>query len=118
MTEVDDAEAQGRKDADKELSKAAWGLVWNRKTPFFATFGLAVVFSVRAFVCNYEAPYPEELNFEWYGEHCGPGHGTGGEAVDELDEACRRHDEAYRKAKKTPELHETPLVGESPMSTP
>jgi len=106
------------READKTLAKRAWQLVWNRKTPFFATFGVAVVFSVRALVCGYAEPYPSGLDFEWYGEHCGPGHGTGGVAVDELDEACQRHDEAYKKAKNPSELHETPTAGDSPMPTP
>jgi len=94
----DSSRAEQLREADRTLAKRAWQLVWNRKTPVFATLGVAVVFTVRAFACQYEEPYPAELDFKWYGNHCGPGHGTAGDAVDELDEACRRHDEAYRRA--------------------
>lgn len=92
------------READLSLAKRAWQLVWNRKTPLLATLGVAIVFTVRAFTCSYEDPYPAGLDFEWYGEHCGPGHGNPDrEPVDELDEACRRHDEVYLRAQ---EIHE------------
>lgn len=97
MTE--DAADQKRK-ADATLARKAWSLAWNKKTPIWATVGVAFVFTLRVWVCEYEDPYPNGLNFEWYGEHCGPGHGTGGEVIDELDEACKRHDEAYKKARE------------------
>lgn len=96
MTEETKEEAL--RESDKTLARSAWSLVWNRKTPFFATFGVAVVFSVRAFACDYSEAVPEGLDFEWYGEHCGPGHGDPDkEAIDELDEACKRHDAVYRE---------------------
>jgi len=97
MTKVDQKEADERKEADKELSKTAWRLVWNRKTPFFATFLLAVTFSVRVFVCDYTEEVPKGLDFEWYGEHCGPGHRSDNAPIDELDAACKRHDDAYKQ---------------------
>lgn len=84
------------RNADISLASRAWQLIWNRKTPFVATLGVALVFTIRVFVCQYDKPYPSELDFEWYGEHCGPGHGDPNrEPIDELDEACRRHDAAY-----------------------
>ena len=36
------------------------------------------------------------LKFPRHGNWCGPGHG-GGDTVDALDEACKRHDECYEK---------------------
>jgi hypothetical protein len=99
MTEVSQEEAEERQESDRTLAKTARGLLWSRKTPFFATFGVAVVFSIRTFACDYTETYPEGLDFEWYGEHCGPGHGDPDkEAIDELDEACKRHDAAYKQA--------------------
>jgi len=101
MTEtLDEVEATERKNADKELSKTAWSLVWNRKTPFFTTALLALTFSVRTFVCDYTEDVPETLDFKWYGEHCGPGHKSDNAPIDELDAACQRHDEAYKKEEK------------------
>ena len=96
---AEDGQAEIKREADRSLAKKAWDLVWNRKTPFLATLGVAIVFSVRAWACDYTETYPKGLDFEWYGNHCGPGHGTGGDAVDELDAACKRHDEAYRDAR-------------------
>jgi hypothetical protein len=87
-------------ESDKTLAKTAWSLLWSRKTPILATLGVALTFTIRTFTCSYEdSSVPENLDFEWYGEHCGPGHGTDGEAIDELDAACKRHDAEYRKAK-------------------
>jgi hypothetical protein len=60
VTEIDQEEAKERKDADKELSKTAWKLVWNRKTPFFATGLLALTFSIR--VAVYRCPECHKLN--------------------------------------------------------
>ena len=78
------------------MAKSAWALVWNLKTPLWATLGVAIIFSVRVAFCSYEVAVPGGLDFEWYGEHCGPGHGDPDkEAIDELDEACKRHDAAY-----------------------
>ena len=36
------------------------------------------------------------FRFPVHGNWCGPGHG-GGDPVDALDEACKRHDECYKK---------------------
>jgi len=58
-----------------------------------------VVFSVRVFVCDYTEAVPKGFDFQWYGNHCGPGHGgpdVG--AKDELDAACKRHDAVYKHA--------------------
>jgi hypothetical protein len=101
VTEIDQEEAKERKDADKELSKTAWKLVWNRKTPFFATGLLALTFSIRVAVCDYTEAVPEGLDFKWYGEHCGPGHKSDNIPIDELDAACQRHDKAYEQEEKT-----------------
>lgn len=38
----------------------------------------------------------EGLTFSLYGNWCGPGHG-GGEAIDGLDECCRKHDRCYEE---------------------
>lgn len=101
MTEISPEEAEKLKESDKQLASTAKKLLWSRKTPFFATFGVAVVFSIRVFACDYTEPVPEALDFEWYGEHCGPGHGDPTkEADDALDAACKRHDAAYRAVKE------------------
>ena len=96
---MENKKAEDLKKADKALAKKAWALVWNRKTPFFATLGIAIVFTLRPFLCEYEKPFPAGLSFKWYGEYCGPGYGgSGAQAVDELDEACQEHDNAYEQA--------------------
>lgn len=101
-----DSPEQQKKEADRRLAQRAWSLAWSRKTPIWAGLGVAVVFLFRAFVCDYEDTSAEDLDFKWYGEHCGPGHGDPNrEPVDELDEECRRHDEVYQRAseaKKSP----------------
>jgi hypothetical protein len=89
-------EVETKREADKVLVRDAWALLWRRKAPLWAALGIVVVFTVRVVVCSYEDPIAEGLDFEWYGNHCGPGHGTGDTVIDELDEACRRHDEAYK----------------------
>ena len=94
-------EEEARREADETLATRAWALVWNRKTPIWATLGVAVVFTIRVYACSSPDPYPDKLDFEWYGEHCGPGHGDPDrEPVDELDAACKRHDEAYRQSRE------------------
>ena len=108
-------EAEAKREADKTLAQKSWALVWNRKTPLWATLGVAIVFTVRAAVCSYDIPVPDGLDFDWYGEHCGPGHGDPDkEAIDELDEACKRHDEAYKKARE----RGTTEAGDVPMKAP
>jgi hypothetical protein len=88
-----------KREADKNLARSAWGLLWNQKAPLWATLGIIIVFTVRSTVCSYENDIPAGVDFEWYGEHCGPGHGDpDSEAMDELDAACKRHDEAYNRA--------------------
>jgi hypothetical protein len=99
VTEIGLEEAEKRKEGDAKLASTARKLLWSRKTPFLATFGIVVVFSVRVTMCDYTEEIPEGLDFQWYGNHCGPGHGNPDAAVkDELDAACKRHDEAYREA--------------------
>jgi hypothetical protein len=69
---------------DRTLARRAWQI----GTP--AALVIAVVFSTRvACGCN---PGGGPVDFKFYGEHCGPGHGTDADPVDELDEACREHD--------------------------
>jgi len=87
------------RQADRELAKASWTAVWRGSAPLWAGLAMAIVFFGRSLVCSYEEPIPEGLDFEWYGNHCGPGHGDPDDpAIDELDEACKRHDAAYRAA--------------------
>lgn len=84
--------------ADQDLARAGWRALTKRTAPVWAALGIAVVFTIRGWVCPPAAlEVPEGLDFQWYGEHCGPGHGTAGEPVDELDAACARHDAAYRE---------------------
>lgn len=89
-------QADKLREADKALAKKAWALLRSRKTPFFVTLGIVIVFTVRPFICDYQKPFPENFSFKWYGEYCGPGYGgSGAVPVDELDEACQAHDKAY-----------------------
>jgi hypothetical protein len=104
MTEIGPEEAEKRKESDEELASTAKKLLWNRKTPFFATFGVALTFTIRAFACDYTEPVPTGLDFQWYGEHCGPGHGSDKDAIDELDAACERHDAAYKENKNASDV--------------
>lgn len=95
--------AHGEKiqEADRRLARAAWREFLRRKAPWWAALGIVVVFGIRGWLCS-----PEGLDrgcspsFRWYGRHCGPGYGTAGEPVDELDEACRDHDRAYDEARR------------------
>jgi len=107
MAELSQEDAAERKEADKTLASAARGLLWGRKTPFLATFGVAVTFTIRAVACDYAEPVPAGLDFDWYGEHCGPGHGSDKDAIDELDAACKRHDAAYKKTAGARETGDT-----------
>lgn len=89
-----------RKDADAQLAAAGWCAVRTRSAPLWAAAGIAILFSVRAQFCTeQQLRVPDGVDFKWYGEHCGPGHGTAGAPVDELDAACRAHDRAYKEAR-------------------
>ena len=80
-------------DPDIELAIDGARVAWKSLVKFFAAGALAITFAVRGLMCE---AYPSEGPvFEYWGNHCGPGHGTGGEALDDLDEACRKHDRAY-----------------------
>jgi hypothetical protein len=87
--------SEGARQADKELARGSWRQFVTKTRAALASLGIALVFTVRAYACD-----PDEsggpLDFEWYGEHCGPGHGTDGEPIDEQDELCKKHDAAYR----------------------
>ncbi len=74
---------------DATLARRAWAI----GTP--AALAVAILFGVRSCAgCDPTNTGPVE--FEFHGNHCGPGHGTGTDAVDALDEACRQHDEDLR----------------------
>jgi hypothetical protein len=80
-------------EADQKLASGAWDLIrkgvgsWRMRV---AALGVALTFTVRAAACD--DPHPDAVDFKWWGEHCGPGHGTDGDAVDELDALCKKHD--------------------------
>lgn len=79
-------------EPDKELAMDGARVAWRSLVKFFAAAALAITFGVRGLMCD---PYPGDgPSFEYWGNHCGPGHGTDGDAVDDLDEACRKHDGA------------------------
>lgn len=93
--EVEGSIPSAPSDADATLARGAWGLIRRGVGSVrmrLAALGVAVLFTVRAIACD-PTP-PEGVRFEWWGEHCGPGHGTDGEPVDALDELCRDHDRA------------------------
>lgn len=86
------------READNKLASTARTLIKSSKVPTFYAVCLTIVFSIRASACSdefYEKNEPVPT-FEFYGEHCGPGHGTGADPIDELDQACLEHDQAYK----------------------
>lgn len=88
-----------KREADQAFVRRVWSLLLQRKAPLWAALGILIVFSFRVAFCSYTSS--DSIKFRWYGNHCGPGHGTGDPAIDELDEECQKHDEAYRKTQET-----------------
>lgn len=82
---------------DETLAKSAWKEFKYALRGLVAAAGIMIVFGARA-ACGCDPTPPEGLDFEWYGNHCGPGHGNPEDpAIDKLDEHCKRHDAALRK---------------------
>ena len=86
---------------DKALARDAWSQFGRAIRTAIAAAGVGLVFTSRACLSCDPTP-PEGLDFEWYGNHCGPGHGNPDDpAIDELDAACKRHDAALDEAVKS-----------------
>ena len=100
-----DAQDAGSKESpyeenpDEVVAKDAFGIFKRSFRTAIAAAGVAFFFFFRSrFGCEPESP--EGIEFEWHGNHCGPGHGDpDAPAKDDLDKACKKHDAAYDKSK-------------------
>ncbi len=81
-----------KSNPDLELASEGARVALKAFVKGFAAVALAIVFAFRGLFCD-PTP-PDGLEFKYWGEHCGPGHGTDGEPVDDLDAACFEHDRA------------------------
>jgi hypothetical protein len=87
-------QAESEENPDKILAGEAWAKFGRAFRALVAAAGIGLVFTTRA-TLGYDPTHPGGLDFEWYGNHCGPGHGDPDDpAIDDLDEACKRHDAA------------------------
>lgn len=84
------------KNPDAVLARGAWKEFKYAMRALVAAAGIGIVFATRV-TCGCDPAPPEGLDFEWYGNHCGPGYGDPeSPAIDSLDERCKKHDAAIR----------------------